>query len=54
MSIESQEAAAALNDIEQIVRRVRQSTVYNLASLMLIMWGALVFSGNIASHLWPR
>jgi hypothetical protein len=54
MSIGSQEAAAALDDIEQIARRVRQSTVYNLASLMLIMWGALVFAGNAASFVWPR
>jgi hypothetical protein len=53
-SIERREAAAALDDIEQIVRRVRQSRIYNLASLMLIMWGALVFAGNIAAYLWPR
>ena len=54
MSIERQEAAAALSDIEDIVRRVRQSRIYDLASLMLIMWGALVFAGNIGSFLWPR
>ncbi len=54
MSIESREAAAALDDIEQVVRRVRQSRIYDLASLMLIMWGALVFAGNIASFFWPR
>jgi hypothetical protein len=54
MSIESREAAAALSDIEDVVRRVRQSRIYNLASLLLIMWGALVFAGNIASFLWPR
>jgi len=54
MSIESREAAAALSDIEDIVRRVRQSRIYQLASLMLIMWGALVFAGNIGSFLWPR
>jgi hypothetical protein len=54
MSIESREAAAALSDIEDIVRRVRQSRIYHLASLMLIMWGALVFAGNVGSLLWPR
>ena len=51
MSIESREAAAALSDIEDIVRRVRQSRIYQLASLMLIMWGALVFAGNLGSFL---
>jgi hypothetical protein len=54
MTIESRDAAAALNDIEQVVRRVRQSTVYQLASLFMVMWGILVFAGNIASFLWPR
>ncbi|MDP1908357.1 MAG: hypothetical protein Q8K85_08650 [Hyphomicrobium sp.] len=54
MSIESREAAAALSDIEDIVRRVRQSRTYQLASLLLIMWGALVFAANIGSFLWPR
>jgi hypothetical protein len=53
-SIDPKEAASALSDIESVVRRVRQSTVYNLASLMLIMWGVLIFAGNIISFLWPR
>ena len=54
MSIESREAAAALSDIDDIVRRVRQSRIYQLASLMLILWGALVIAGYIASFLLPR
>ena len=53
-TIETKEAAAALNDIEQIVRRVRQSRLYQLASLIAIMWGVLVFAGNIATYLGPR
>lgn len=52
--IDSQQASEALADINDIVRRVRQSRIYNIASLMLILWGALVFFGNIASFLWPR
>lgn len=54
MSIESEEAAAALDDIEQIARRVRQSTTYQLSSLLIIMWGVLVFAGNLATWLSPR
>jgi FtsH-binding integral membrane protein len=54
MSIDRQEAASALSDIDAIVRRVRQSRIYNLASLMLILWGALVFVGYVASWLSPR
>ncbi len=52
--IDSQQASEALTDIEQIVRRVRQSQIYNLASLIMILWGVLVFAGNVATWLWPR
>ena len=52
--IDSQQASEALADINDIVRRVRQSRIYNLASLMLIMWGALVFAGYLVSYLAPR
>ena len=49
-----QEAAEALSRYRRDRRRVRQSTIYNLASLMMIMWGVLVFAGNIVTFLWPR
>ena len=49
--IDSQQASEALADINDIVRRVRQSRIYNLASLMLIMWGALVFAGYLGRYL---
>jgi hypothetical protein len=53
-SIDPQQAASALSDINDIVRRVRQSRIYNIASQMLIMWGGLVFAGNLISFFWPR
>ena len=52
--IDSREASEALAEINEMTRRVRQSRIYNLASLMLIMWGALVFAGYLASFLLPR
>jgi hypothetical protein len=52
--IDSKQATEALTDIDEIVRRVRQSRIYNVASLNLIMWGVLVFSGYAGSYLWPR
>jgi len=52
--IDSKQASEALSDIERIVCRVRQSRIYNLASLIMIMWGALVFAGYIATWLSPR
>ena len=53
-SIDARQAAAALGDIEEIVQRVRQSRTYDIASLMMILWGLLVFIGNIATFAWPR
>jgi len=52
--IDVKEAAQALNDIEQIVQRVRQSRTYEIASQMMILWGVLVFAGNIATFASPR
>lgn len=52
--IDPQQAASALSDIDGIVRRVRQSTIYHLASLMLVMWGGLTFAGYLVSYLSPR
>jgi hypothetical protein len=52
--IDAKEAASALSDIEAIVQRVRQSRTYDIASLMMILWGVLVFAGNIATFAWPR
>ena len=53
-SIDPREAASALSDINEIARRVRQSTFYRLAGLMLIMWGALTFAGYLTTWLSPR
>jgi hypothetical protein len=53
-NIDASEAASALSEIESTVHRVRQSTIYNFASLMLILWGSLIFAGNIACEFWPR
>jgi hypothetical protein len=53
MAIDPKDAALALSDIDSVVHRVRQSRIYDIASLMLIVWGALIFVGNVASHLWP-
>ena len=52
--IDSKQASEALAEIDDIVRRVRQSRIYNLASLLMIMWGGLVFAGNVGSFTWPR
>jgi len=53
-NIDPKEAAQALNDVDQIVRRVRQSRIYDLASKVMIVAGVLVVAGNIAHFIMPR
>ena len=48
------EAAQALNDIQDIVARVRQSRIYDIASQILIAAGVLVLAANLANFLVPR
>lgn len=48
-SIDRQDAVSALSDIDAVVRRVRQSRIYATSSLILMMWGALVFVGYCVS-----
>ncbi|UZE48306.1 hypothetical protein [Rhodopseudomonas sp. P2A-2r] len=54
MSIDLHEAAAALHDIDDIVQRVKRSRSYQLASLMLMLWGPLIALGYAVSWAWPR
>jgi hypothetical protein len=52
--IDSREAQAALADINDIVVRVRQSRIYDIASQIMIVAGLLVLCGNIASFVTPH
>jgi hypothetical protein len=52
--IDSHQASAAINDINEVVRRVRQSQIYQIASLIITIWGVLVFAAYIANYIWPR
>ncbi|MCK1650356.1 hypothetical protein IVA88_02755 [Bradyrhizobium sp. 149] len=52
--IDSKQASDALAEIDDTVRRVRQSLIYQVSSLAMLMWGLLAFAGNIAGWLWPR
>lgn len=51
--IDSKEASAALSDIDDMVKRVRQSRIYDQASQIAIASGGLVFAGNIATYIAP-
>src|SRR5262249_13863543 len=53
MSITPPEAAAALQDIEYVANRVKQSAIYRCASVLMIAWGSLVTLGYAGSYAWP-
>jgi hypothetical protein len=52
--IDSKEASAALSDIDEMVRRVRQSHIYDLASQFMMVAGLFVVAGNLATFAVPR
>lgn len=54
MNIDSGQAASALEEIEAISRKVRQSIFYRRASLNMVLWGALVFAGYLVNFAAPR
>jgi len=51
--IDSREASAALNEIDAITRRVRQSKFYRVSSVSIVLWGVLVALGNIVTFAAP-
>lgn len=52
--IDSKEASAALAEINDMVQRVRQSHIYDLASQFMVVTGILVVAGNLATFFVPR
>ena len=54
MTINPPEAAAALDDIEIVIERVKQSEIYRNASLLLMMWGGIVACAYLATYFVPR
>jgi hypothetical protein len=52
--IDSREAVEALGEIDAMVRRVRQSQIYETASRLMMLWGGLVFAGNLVTYFTPR
>jgi hypothetical protein len=52
--IDSQQASAALDDINDVVRRVRQSRIYQISSVIITTWGVVLFAAYIANYTWPR
>ena len=54
LQIDVKSAQASLADIDIIVARLKQSSFYRGASMVVILWGALVACGYVATFLVPR
>ena len=54
MPIDAKAAAASLADIDVIVARLKQSSLYRSASTIIVIWGALVVCGYLACAFVPR
>ena len=54
MSISPNEAQAMLADIDGVVANVKQSRTYKIASRIIILWGAIVISGNLLALVAGR
>jgi hypothetical protein len=54
VTIDRKEATAALSEINDMVARVRQSRIYELASQFMVVAGVFVVVGNLATYAEPR
>jgi len=54
VTLNADDASAALAEIDSITRRVKQSSIYRTSSLIVIGWGVLVVSGNLAALFTGR
>jgi hypothetical protein len=52
--IDRNEASAALSDINEMVQRLRQSRIYELASQFMVVAGVFVVAGNLATFVVPH
>lgn len=52
--IDPMEASRALSDIDDMVKRVRQSRIYDLASQFMVVAGVFVVAGNLATYAVPH
>jgi hypothetical protein len=54
MTIDPQDAAAALGEVARVERRTREAIHYGSASLLLILWGLSWVVGHTLAFLTPR
>jgi hypothetical protein len=53
MTIRSDEAAAMLADVDDVVAKVKQSRIYRNAALIIVLWGVVDLVRDILIAIWP-
>ena len=53
MSIEQENAAASLSDVDRVEKRTRELVRYSFAATYQLLWGVLVAVGYVAQYLHP-
>lgn len=54
MTLDPNDAALSLRDVDDVQRRMRESIVYAVSGLCLILWGVLTTCGYVYSHFNPQ
>jgi len=55
MTIKSDEAAAMLKEVENVVARVKQSRIYRVAAVIVIIWGLIdLVRSDLIGRFGPR
>jgi len=54
MTMDAAQAGAILAEVDSIVAKVRQSSLYRLTGALLVLWGAIVVAADLVGFVWPR
>ena len=54
MTMDAEQAGAILAEVDSIVAKVRQSSLYRLTGALLVLWGAIVVAADLIGFVWPR
>jgi len=54
MSVDAEQAGAILAEVDSIVAKVRQSRLYHVTGVLLVLWGAIVAAADLVAFAWPR
>lgn len=54
MDVKKEEAKAALDEINDLIRSTKQRLAHGPAGILLVIWGLIWFVSFLGVHCWPR